>query len=72
MRSLKKPYEGGVIPVLGYLRYYKNLKKLRPSVLVSKDLYILTFSTFRAFSCYFTMRSLNCFGQVVLEILDNN
>ena len=67
------PYEGGVIPTLGYLRYYNNLEKLPPSVQISIDLSILIFSTFRAFSYYCIIRSvtilLDYFSQVVLEIL---
>ena len=35
-------------------------------------LLILIFSTFRAFNYYSTMRSMNYFGQVFLEILENN
>ena len=67
------PYEGGVIPTLGYLRYYNNLEKLPPGVQISIDLSILIFSTFRAFSYYCIIRSvtilLDYFSQVVLEIL---
>ena len=71
MRS--HPYEGGVIPTLGYLRYYNNLEKLPPSVQISIDLPILIFSTFGAFSYYCIIGSvtilLDYFSQVVLEIL---
>ena len=59
------------MPVLGYLRYYNYLEKLPPSVLISKHLLILIFSTFEAFNYYSIMRSMNYFGQVVLEILEN-
>ena len=45
----QEPYEVGVITNLGYLRYYNNLEKLTPSVLISIDLPILIFSAFRAF-----------------------
>ena len=55
------------MPVLGYYNY---LEKLR--VLISIDLTILIFSTFGAFNYYSIMRSINYFGQVVLEILENN
>ena len=60
------------LPVFGYLRYYNNLVKLPPSVLISPDLPILIFSTFRAFNYYSIMRSMNYFGQVFLEIWENN
>ena len=51
MRSHSYPrtYKVGVITNLGYLRYYNNLEKLTPSVLISIDLPILIFSAFRAF-----------------------
>ena len=65
----KKTYEGGVIPVLGY---YNNLEKLLPSVVVSIDLPIIIFSAFRAFNCHSMKGSINYFGQVALEILENN
>ena len=39
---------------------------------ISIDLPILIFSTFRAFNYYSIMGSMNYFGQVVLEILENN
>ena len=68
----KKPYEGRVIPVLGYLRYCNNLDKLPPSVLIFIDLPILIFSTFIAFIDYSIIGSINYFGQVALEILENN
>ena len=42
-------------PVLGYLRYYNNLVKLPPSVLIFVDLPILILSTFRAFNYYSIM-----------------
>ena len=58
------------LPVFRYLRCYNNLVKLPPSVLISTDLPILIFSTFRAFNNYSIMRSINCFGQVFLEILE--
>ena len=60
------------MPVLGYLSYYSNLEKFPPSVLISIDLPILIFSTFGAFNYYSIMGSMNYFGQVVLEILENN
>ena len=55
-----------------YFRYYNILEKLPPSVLLSIDLPILIFSTFGAFNYYSMMGSMNYFGQVVLEILENN
>ena len=61
-----------VIPVLEYLRNYNNLEKLPASVLISIDLPIWFFSTFRASNYYSIMESMNNFGQVVLEILENN
>ena len=54
------------------MRHYNNLEKLSPSVLVSIDLPILIFSTFRALNYYSIMGSMNYFGQVVLEILEND
>ena len=48
------------------------MEKLSPSVLVSIDLPILIFSTFRALNYYSIMGSMNYFGQVVLEILEND
>ena len=57
---------------LGYLRHYNNLEKLPPSVLISINLPILIFSTFRAFNYYFIMGSMNYFGQMVLKILKIN
>ena len=63
---------GGVILVLGYGRYYENLEELPPSVLISIDLPILIFSTFRAFNSYSIVGSMNYFGQVVLKKLGNN
>ena len=60
------------MPVLRYLTYYNNLEKLHPSVLISVDLPILIFSTFRAFNYYSIMGSINYFGQVALGILENN
>ena len=68
---ISKSYDVGVIPVLGYLRYYNNLEKLSPGVLISIDLPILIFSTFRAFNNYSIKGSMDYFGQVVLEILEN-
>ena len=52
--------------------YYINLEKLPPSVLISIELHILIFSTFRGFNYYYIMGSMNYFGQVILEILENN
>ena len=60
---------GGALPVLGYLRSYNNLEKLPPSVLISIHLFILVFSIFRAFTYYSIITLMNCFGQVVREIL---
>ena len=40
--------------------------------MISIDLLILVFSTFRAFNLYSMMRSMNYFGQVVFEILQKN
>ena len=57
---------------LGYLRYYNNLEKLLPGVLISTDLPILISSTFRTFNYYSIMGSTNYYGQVILEILENN
>ena len=62
----KSPLEGGVILVLGYLRYYSNLEKL-PSV----DFY--NFAHFYLSIIIPKMRSMNYFGhEVILEILEYN
>ena len=55
-----------------YLKYYNNLKKLTPSVLISINLPILFSSTFGAFKHYSIMGSMNYFGQIFLEMLENN
>ena len=47
------------------------MEKLSPGVLISIDLPILIFSTFRAFNYYFIMGSMTYFGQVLLEIFEN-
>ena len=52
--------------------YYISLEKLPPSVLISIELHILIFSTFRGFNYYYIMGSINYFGLVILEILENN
>ena len=57
---------------LGYLRYYNNLEKLLPGVLIATDLPILINSTFRTLNYHSIMGSTNYFGQVILEILENN
>ena len=54
------------------LRHYSNLKKMLSSVLISKGLLNFIFSTFRAFNYDPIMVSMNYFGQVILEILENN
>ena len=54
------------------MRYYNNLEKLPSSVLISIDLPILILPTFRALNYYSIMGSMNYFGQVVLEIVENN
>ena len=40
--------------------------------MISIDFAILIFSTFRALNYYSIMGSMNYFGQVVLEILEND
>ena len=52
--------------------YYNNLEKLPPSVLISIDFAISIFSTFIVFNYYSIMGSMNYFGRVVLEIMENN
>ena len=49
-----------------------ELFQLHLSVLISIDLPILIFPTFRAFNYFFITVSMNYFGQIVLDILENN
>ena len=69
---MPKQSEGRVILALGYLAYWVNLKKLGPSVLISQKLSNFVILTYGVLNFLSRMGSINCFGQVVQEILLNN